>query len=393
MSARPMQEGAGRTGASVIVIGAGVTGLSAAWWLARSGIDVLVIDRGICGWEASGRNGGSTAHPFSPLFQEEQRLWPEMDALLGYPTEYRPNRLRVALTDAQMAHYMRIVAIAERQGSAWEPLDVQTLRELVPFVSPQAIGGVLCRYGGHANPQRTVQAYAWAMQDHGGRLLQHTQVTRILTEGGKVSGVMTDRGEFRCDTLVLAAGPSIAALAAQVGIRVPIASARVEMIVTEPVPLLRYGGVDGNALYGRQTLRGNLTYGGGPHEWLAEESGSRDSTFIMRSLAKRLAELFPKIAQYRVIRSWAGIVENTPDGRPILCRAHDPANLVIATMSSVGFGLSPASGRAVAELVSRGTCSFADLSALQLNRFESLPEDWRLRMGWIPAAPNAETHR
>jgi sarcosine oxidase, subunit beta len=258
-------------GAAVIIVGAGVTGLSAGWWLARSGVDVLVIDRGIAGWEASGRNGGSTAHPFSPLFKEEQRLWPEMDTLLGYPTEYRAHRLRVALTEAQMAHYMRIVGIAERQGAGWDPLDVSALKELVPFVTERAIGGVLCRYGGHANPQRTVQGYAWALQDCGGRLLQHTRVTGILTHGGKIRGVATDRGEFDCESLVLAAGPHIASLAAHVGVRVPLAAARVEMLVTEPVPLLKYGGVDGNGLYGRQTLRGNLTYGGGPRFDLSHE--------------------------------------------------------------------------------------------------------------------------
>jgi sarcosine oxidase, subunit beta len=386
-------------GASVIIVGAGVTGLSAGWWLARSGVDVLVIDRGIAGWEASGRNGGSTAHPFSPLFKEEQRLWPEMDSLLGYPTEYRARRLRVALTDLQMAHYMRIIALAERQGAGWEPLDANQLRELVPFVTDRTIGGVLCRYGGHANPQRTVQAYAWAMQDCGGRLLQHTRVTGITARAGRVAGVVTDRGEFNCDVLVLAAGPEIGRLASLVGVDVPVASARVEMIVTEPVPLLKYGGVDGNGLYGRQTLRGNLAYGGGPHEWLADELSepvrspqepTRDSTFVLRSLAQRLAELFPKVAHARVIRSWAGFVENTPDGRPVLCRVSDPGNLVIATLSSVGFGLSPATGHAVMELALRGECSFADLSALNLDRFAALPKDWRKRMGWLPAVQSSE---
>ena len=68
-------------GASVIVIGGGVTGLSAAWWLASSGVDVLVLDKGVVGWEASGRNGGGASHYHSPLFHEEQRLWPLMDEL------------------------------------------------------------------------------------------------------------------------------------------------------------------------------------------------------------------------------------------------------------------------------------------------------------------------
>jgi sarcosine oxidase, subunit beta len=376
-----------RPHAAVIVIGAGVTGLSAGWWLARSGVDVLVLDKGIVGCEASGRNGGSTAHPFSPLFKEEQRLWPQIDSLLGYPTEYQAHRLRVALNDAQMAHYMRIIGLAERQGCGWEPLDGRQLKELVPFVTDAAIGGVLCYYGGHANPQRTVQAFAWAMQDCGGRLLQHTAVTGIRATGGKVTHVDTNRGAFACDSLVIAAGPHTGELAALVETRVPVAAARVEMIVTEPVARLRYGGVDGNGIYGRQTLRGNLAYGGGPHEWLVPASlqaPRRNSTFVMRSLAKRLAELFPQVAQARVIRSWAGIVENTPDGRPVLCRLSDPDNVVIATMSSVGFGLSPATGRAIMELVRDGACTFTDLSALHLRRFDTLPADWRTQMGWLP---------
>ena len=87
----------------------------------------------------------------------------------------------------------------------------------------------------------------------------------------------------------------------------------------------------------------------------------------------------------RVIRSWAGIVENTPDGLPIIDRLTQPANVVLATMSSVGFGLSPASGHAISELVLHGECRFANLTALRLSRFADTPPDWRARLGWLPA--------
>ena len=80
-------------GTSAVIVGGGVTGLSAAWWLARSGVDVTVVEKGIVGFEASGRNGGGATHYQSPLFHEEQRLWPQMDELLGYPTEYRRERI------------------------------------------------------------------------------------------------------------------------------------------------------------------------------------------------------------------------------------------------------------------------------------------------------------
>jgi sarcosine oxidase, subunit beta len=169
------------------------------------------------------------------------------------------------------------------------------------------------------------------------------------------------------------------------GIDIPMVAARAEMIVTEPLPLMPMGGVDGNGLYGRQTLRGNLAYGGGPHEWVDITGNAvppRSSTPLMRNISRRLAELFPRAAHARVLRSWAGIIENTPDGRPIIERLTDPANVTLATLSSIGFGLSPATGHAVRDLVLDGACSFADLSTLRLARFAALEEDWVDRQGW-----------
>ena len=378
----------GASGASVIIVGGGATGLSAGWWLARSGVDVLVIDKGIVAWEASGRNGGGCTHGFSPLFREEQRLWPQMDELLGYPTEFRPGRIRISMTEAQFVDSHRMVRNGDKHGLKSERLDAAQLRELVPLASDEMYGAYLHHFGGHANPQRTSQAYAWAMQDRGGRLLQHATVLGFEVAGGKVRAVETDAGRFGCDQLVLCAGPQTGKLAATLGVHVPMLAARAEMIVTEPLPPMPLGGADGNGLYGRQTLRGNLAYGGGPHEWL-EDGGDmvappRSSTPLMAPMAARLAQMFPGARQARVIRSWGGIIENTPDGRPIIDRLSDPENVVLATLSSIGFGLSPASGHAVQELVTDGVCHCADLSTLRLSRFDGLQPGWQAQRGWTP---------
>ena len=200
-----------------------------------------------------------------------------------------------------------------------------------------------------------------------------------------MTGVETPRGTFGCDHLVMAAGPQAEALLAQDGVRLPLAPARAEMIVTEPAPLMPVGGADGNGLYGRQTLRGNLAYGGGPHEWLEVDAAgpaARPTSPLSRNLAKRVAELLPGAAHLRVIRSWAGVVENTPDGRPVIERLADPGNVTIATMSGVGFGLSPATGHAIRDLVVDGVCGFADLEKLKLGRFAGLAENWRETRGW-----------
>ena len=372
-------------GASVVIIGGGVTGLSAGWHLARAGCDVLVVDKGIVGWEASGRNGGGASHYHSPLFAEEQRLWPQMDELLGYPTEYRRERVIVALTEAQLTHYRYMAAMFNELGYAAEHLDAQQAIAMAPLVSDACLGGIHLRFGGQANPQRTVQAYAWALQDHGGRIAQHAAVTGFETTGGRVTGVKTTRGDFGCDVAVVAAGPQTGRLLAQLGAHLPLAAARAEMIITEPAPLMAIGGVDGNGLYGRQTLRGNLAYGGGPHEWIEVGDagpGVRPTTPLMRNLARRVAELLPKAAHLRVIRSWAGVIETTPDGRPVIDRLTAPDNVVVATMSGVGFGLSPASGHAIADLVLEGRCTFTDIDKLGIGRFADLSTDWRAERGW-----------
>jgi sarcosine oxidase subunit beta len=374
-------------GAAVVVVGAGVTGLSAAWWLARSGIDVLVLDKGVVGWEASGRNGGGASHYHSPLFHEEQRLWPRMDELLGYPTEYRRERVIFALTESDLAAYRGMAAEGRRLGYSVSDLDPRQVRELAPMASEANLGGVHLHYGGQANPQRTVQAYAWALQDLGGRIAQHTPVTRIVEDGGRVVAVETPRGRIGLDSLVVAAGPQTGMLLATAGVRLPLGYGRAEMIVTEPAPLMRIGGVDGNGLYGRQTLRGNLAFGGGPHEWIdlaADGPVAWPTSPLTRNLARRVAELMPGAANLRLIRSWAGVIENTPDGRPVLDRLENPANLVVATMSSVGFGLSPASGHAIRDLVVDGFCSFANLDKLKLSRFDAIGDDWLEVRGWLP---------
>ena len=375
----------------VVIVGGGVTGLSAGWWLARSGAQVTVLDKGIVGWEASGRNGGGASHYQSPLFLEEQRMWPHMDALLGYPTEHQKERIVMAVTEKQLRQYHYIAKMNNEMGYRVDLLEADQVRAMVPLAGDNCVGGMHYRFGGHANPQRSVQAYAWALQDLGGRIHQHSPVTDFETQGGKVVAVRAGGIRHECDAVVVAAGPQIAGLMAKLGVEVPLAAARAEMIVTEPAPMMPIGGVDGNGLYGRQTLRGNLAYGGGPHEWLETfEAGppARPSSPLTRNLARRVAELFPKAAHLNVIRSWAGIVENSPDGRPIIDRMGDPENVTVATMSGVGFGLSPASGHAIRDLVVDGQCSFTDIAKLSLSRFAGIAPDWREQRGWQPL--NAE---
>ena len=259
--------------ADVVVIGGGVSGLSSAYFLAKAGKDVVVVEKGTAGGEASGRNGGMISErvdepPMIPLGVESVRLWETLDDELGYPTEFtQQGRLQVAVSEEEMGEIFSDRDQALRHGVSVDMLDPSEIRDMIPGITGRTLGGMYSPNGGHANPQRSVQAFAWAFQDMGGRLHQNTAVTGIQVVDGRVSSVETTAGAIEADVVVAAAGPQTALLAEMVGVHVPVAPARVEILATAPLEPLFDIALVGNGLYGRQAARGNLLFGGGPHEW------------------------------------------------------------------------------------------------------------------------------
>ena len=166
----------------------------------------------------------------------------------------------------------------------------------------------------------------------------------------------TDRGNIGCDFVVSAAGPQTGHIAEMAGVWVPVAPGRVEILVTAPIEPMWDGFVFGNGLYGRQTRRGNLAYGGGNQEWIDVDLASpeKPNTPLIRNVGRRLAELMPAVQHVPVIRTWAGVVEQTPDHCPIIDIVDHPNNFLVCTLSGDGFGISPGTGKAVSELVLHG---------------------------------------
>ena len=379
--------------AEVVVIGGGVSGLSSAYFLARAGKDVVVVEKGTVGGEASGRSGGMISErvdepPLIPLAVESLRLWPTLDDELGYPTEFtHQGRLQVAVMEEEMGDIISERDQAQRRGITVDLLDPSEIRHMIPWISDRTLGGTFFPNGGHANPQRSVQAFAWAFQDMGGRLYQNTAVTGMRVVDGRVSSVETTAGAIEADVVVSAAGPQTGLLADMVGVHVPVAPARVEMLATAPLEPLFDIALVGNGLYGRQAARGNLLFGGGPHEWIdvgLTADPDKSNTPLIRNIARRLADLLPGVADVPVLRSWAGVVEQAPDYLPIIDILDSPSNYVVVTASAHGFGLTPATGRVVSDLVLHGESS-VDISGLALSRFTDVRPSWREERGWIPA--------
>lgn len=380
--------------ADIAIIGAGVSGLASAYYLAKAGLDVVVVDKGLAGGEASGRNGGMIGErtddpPVIPIAVESINLWKTLDQELGYPTEFtHQGRIQVAVTEEEMNDLFTERDVASRQGITMELIDPEHVQDLIPGISPRVLGGAFFPNGGHANPQRSVQAFAWAFQDLGGRLYQNTAVTGFKLGNGRVAAVETTAGDIAADVVISAAGPQTAILAEMVGVHVPVAPARVEILATAPIEPLFDIALVGNGLYGRQAVRGNLLFGGGPHEWADVDLTSdpnKTNTPLIRNIGRRLAEILPAVADVPMLRTWAGIVEQAPDYIPIIDFLPDPSNYLVVTASAHGFGICPATGKAVSELILNGESSI-DISAFTLSRFSDIKSDWRQQRGWVPSA-------
>ncbi|HUQ36722.1 MAG TPA: FAD-dependent oxidoreductase [Aestuariivirga sp.] len=384
------------TTADVVIIGGGIIGLSSGYWLAKAGAKVVILEKGRVGWEASSRATGFLSlrgeQPLeSPLAVEAERLWHTLDAELGSPTEWNAGgRLWAATTPEEWDELQETYKLFSETGIPFRLIEGKEARKIVPCLPENVIGGIHTTRSGHANPQRTTQAFAWAFVRHGGEILENTPAIGIVTKAGKVAGVKTPDLVIETATVVNCAGPQVGLVAEMVGVNVPVAAARLEAMVTVPLPPLFQVALVAHGLSLRQTRRGNIHFNGGPHEWIDVEltkSPAKPNTPIIRNMARRLAELFPSLANVQVLRSWGGVVEMTPDVNCIIERLDEPDGLIIATTSGHGFGMAPSVGLAISELALNGNTNLP-IASLGLARFAKLDPMWKQRRNWTPGNYN-----
>lgn len=381
----------------VIVVGSGLLGLSTAYHAQKAGSRVLVIDRGAVAYEASSRATGYLSlraddPDEAPLAEMAEKLWSTLDDELGYPTEWtQKGRLWVAFSDKQVEELHQTHKAFQRADFGFEIIDAQSCRELIPILSPETRAGLYTPRSGHANPQRVSQAYAWAFQDVGGTILEHTPVYSVIQEAGKVKGVKTAAGDVFADRVVLCAGGYNANLLEPLGVVFPVAAVRLEALVTTPLPpTYEVGFIGLNGLSIRQTKRGNLHANGGPHEWVdveADREPGKPNTPIVRNLVRRVIEAFPVAKGLQLLRTWAGVLDITHDQKTIIHRFEHPEGLLVAAGGGHGFGMAPAVGIAMAELTLRGQTS-APIERLSLDRFAGLSSNWKAEKQWNAGSYN-----
>ncbi len=260
-----------RISTDVTIVGGGIVGASAALFLRRMGIAVVLIERDLCGSHSSGVNYGGVrrqGRPLSqlPLSQRAHAIWAELPQLIGIDGEYlRSGHLKIARSEADFAALETYRELTRGFGLGLELLSARSIHERCPWLGHAAVGGSLCPEDGQANPRLVSPAFARAAQRLGADVRERTRVDEAGHDGRSFVVRSGNLLEVRSAHLLNCAGAWAGSISAQFGDHVPMDSGHPQMVVTEPLPpFLNFSlGVEGGGAYARQVARGNCVIGGG----------------------------------------------------------------------------------------------------------------------------------
>jgi sarcosine oxidase, subunit beta len=370
----------------VLIVGGGVIGSSIAYHAVRAGLSTLVLDRQgpasphAASWASAGGVRSQGRHPAeTPLAIAAIRRWAsladELDADLRYR---RGGTLQVAESDEQAVEVKAHVERQHARGlSEVTLLARQDVLEIVPGVQPGVTAGSYAPNDGQADAVLTTQAFAAAARRLGAQYRTGAAVLELIADGDRVRGVRTATDTVRAGTVVLAASAGSTALAATVGLRLPVRPLALQMLRSTPAPrgtLRPVLGAAHRALSLKQLEDGAFLIGGG---WPADiiDAGAGQARLLPERISGNWADacgVLPEVARYEITASWYGIEAESIDGIPFLGAVPGWPGLLVATgFSGHGFALAPTVGELIAAEV-LGQAPPADVSGLRAARITDL---------------------
>lgn len=415
------------TETGVVIIGGGIVGLTAALALSERKVPVVVLEKGRIAGEQSSRNLGwvrkmGRAALDVPLSLAADRLWAELPERVSMDVGYRQaGMMYLARTEAEMAAHERWMGSVKPLGLDSRLQTPAEIGQLVPGGRGQWAGAIYTPSDGRAEPTLASSAIATAALKNGVTILENCAVRTLSLSAGSVSGVVTERGEIRCDQVLLAGGLWSRRFLGNLGINLPTLPLIASVIRTAPMQgptEIAVGGPDfsfrkrldggytitqrgalgapfllDHLLIGRRYLPSlrqqlsvlHISLGMDflkdislPRRWKATSKSPFERVRTMDPPANEafnkeamtsLKAAWPEFAAAVVAETWAGMMDITPDSLPVISPVKTMPGLTVASgFSGHGFGTAPAAGQLAADLV-QGTTPIIDPSPYRLDRF------------------------
>ncbi len=398
--------------ADVVVIGGGIVGTCTAYYLARRGVRVVLLEKGRIGAEQSSRNWGWCRQQNRdarelPMATTSLALWDAMAGEIGESLGFRRcGLLYLSNDEAELAGWARWRDFARGEGVVTHMLSAAEAAERGRATGKPWKGGVFSPSDGIADPQRAAPVIARGVMKFGGSVHQSCAARGLEIEAGRVSGVVTEKGVIRTRTVILSGGAWASSFCRQYGVAFPQAAVRSSILsvgpgalgpdalhtarisVTgrgdggytlavsgharvDPTPqqirfarhflpmfarrwrVLRPGGLEGWRS-GHETLARWPLDRPTPMERMRILDPRPDAAMIAETLARARA-LLPGLAQVPVTAEWAGYIDSTPDGVPAIGETALPGLILAAGFSGHGFGIGPGAGHMIADMVTGQT--------------------------------------
>lgn len=373
-----------KTKASVVIIGGGIIGCATAYYLAKSGMNDVIVLEGSdnIGNGGSSRNGGGVrqsgrdVRELPLVMYGIKNLWPTLSDELEVDCEYHQDgNLRLGKNEEHAKILTKLADNAKKVGLDVRMIDGDEVRQINPYLSHEVTVASWCPTDGHANPLTTTLGYYKMARRLGVTFITGEPVKELRVIKGKIRQVITPNNVYEGESVLVAAGLDSRQILSTVGIDIPMVKSLLEALVTEAQPHM-FDQMLGTAeadFYGHQTKHGSFVFGGSSGmERFNKDNGtpvtnSKTAPCICRGIMK----YFPDLKNAKIVRTWAGFMDASYDGVPSLGKIDEIDGLYIAcAFHGHGFGIAPAASEQLSKLILNGTTDIS-LDEFRYDRFKA----------------------
>lgn len=360
----------------VIIIGGGITGLSAAYYLNKLGVtNVLIIEKKYLGAGSTGRCGTGIRQQFTTkehivLMRESVKLWKEWSDTFQQTIHFKQGGyLWLLRTNQELEQYKDYVQMQNELGVPSRIISKHEISKIVPQINTDDLTGASwCNTDGTAYPFEVVNALRIYVESKGTLIKTFEEVKKIILSNNVVQSVITDKDSYSAKFVVNGAGTDSKKIALMAGLDLPLLNYRHQIIVSEPLDDFLNPMIVKGDLYFTQTHRGRII-GGTDLDAESSDSLKTDIDFLEK-FSTEIIKTMPILSSVNIMRQWAGSYVVTPDHHPIIGPSQIPNFILGCGYSGHGFMLGPIVGKILASYIVNEQIPIPEVHNLTVKRFK-----------------------